>query len=392
MNDIDIYYESIKQVFEQINNWEKPKPPLLERIVDGILTFAVVLFITSLIPIIPILCVIIGGYLDLSLFTITFKNASIIDLIKIWGGLVVITLLFMALWIWINAKVDSIGKDPVRPPQILSPEQLTFIAVYESYKELKIFFVSHIEQHVDNSYKALRRVLPIHNSMYSEILIRRRELLTIDENYFMKTSSTGEFKYRWEDSQLSTQIRVASSFFNTFEKYAWFQLDSHTKSILQALISFTEKIPSRLIDKQDLPRVLSVLENYSKFIYAYLPEHNTYMDKTELNDLQTEGAQCLDMFTLQINELTTYTKKEPPNDIQHENVPSIWGKIKGKFYENVFFRFSIWFLLIMVLTSCAVIVINQQLSLSPDTMATVIIGTSVASAAALAGFLPVKPK
>jgi hypothetical protein len=67
-------------------------------------------------------------------------------------------------------------------------------------------------------------------------------------------------------------------------------------------------------------------------------------------------------------------------------------KVKVKFSENVFFRFLVWFIFILTLTSLAVVIINQRLPLSPDTMFTIIIGTSIASAAALAGFLPKKSK
>jgi hypothetical protein len=48
--------------------------------------------------------------------------------------------------------------------------------------------------------------------------------------------------------------------------------------------------------------------------------------------------------------------------------------------------------LISVLTTIAVFILNQFVRLSPDTMATIVIGSSIASAAVLAGFLPRTPK
>ena len=99
MNNIDMYYESIKQVYEQIKKWQRPKPPLGERVVDSVLIFAIVIFIASLIPVIPILYVIIGGKLNLSLYTISLSNASIIDFVKVWVGIALITLIFMVLMI-----------------------------------------------------------------------------------------------------------------------------------------------------------------------------------------------------------------------------------------------------------------------------------------------------
>ena len=389
MNNIDIYYESIKQVYEQIKKWQRPKPPLGERVVDSVLIFAIVIFIASLIPVIPILYVIIGGKLNLSLYTISLSNASIIDFVKVWVGIALITLIFMVLMILINNKVDAIEKEPVKPPQSLSPEQLTFIAVYESYKELKIFFVSHVEQHIDNSRKALSRVLPHPYDFDEKAFSERQEMIFRDDDVIIEQVGERRIVRSWRTANLIRQVEVASSFLNTFEKYAWFQLDTQTKSTLQALISFSEKMPHRLKDKQDLPRVLSVLENLSKFTYAYLPEHNTYMESTTLDELHSDGAKCLGKFAQEVNELTSYKREEQPKR-KHEIPPTIVDKVKGKFNENVFFRFSVWFLLIIALTSGAVALINQRVTLSPDTMVTIIITTSVASAAALAGFLPVK--
>lgn len=385
MNNIDIYYESIKQVFAQIKSWKKPQPPLLERIVDAVLVTAIFLFIPTVIPIYPAVFIYVGGIFGLSVFSFSLKNATILNFAVIWIASTVIFLALMLIMIWVNDKVDSMSKKESNPPQSLSPEQLTFIAVCESYKELKIFFVSHIEQHIEKSLKALKRALPYEQddeikitAKYDERLILKREM---------------EFRHHGDKSaDLVTQVDMASAFLTTFEQYAWFQLDSKTKSTLQAIISFSQKIPPRLKDKQDLPRVLSILENLSKFSYAYLPEHNTYMESTALGELHLEGEKCLSKFVQEVNELTSYSRPEKKIDSKHEVAPTLIDKVKAKFSENVFFRFLVWFIFILTLTSVAVVIINQRLPLSPDTMATVIIGTSIASAAALAGFLPKKSK
>src|SRR5215203_1696415 len=97
MNNIDIYYESIKQVFEQIENWKKPKPPLRERVVDAILGSAIFLFIVTLIPIVPAAFVFIGGIFDLHLFTIHLKGATILNFVIIWVASAAIFLAFMLI-------------------------------------------------------------------------------------------------------------------------------------------------------------------------------------------------------------------------------------------------------------------------------------------------------
>ena len=142
MNNIDIYYESIKQVFEQIQNWKEPKSPLRERIVDAILGTAVFLFIVTLIPILPAILVFVGGIFGWNLFTISLKNATLLNFLIMWIVSTGVFLAFMLIMLWVNNKVDAMSPEEASPPQSLSPEQLTFIAIYESYKELKIFLLA----------------------------------------------------------------------------------------------------------------------------------------------------------------------------------------------------------------------------------------------------------
>jgi hypothetical protein len=408
MQNVDIYYESIRQVYEQIINWPKRKPPLHERVIDATLGVVGVIFTLSVIPILPVLFVAIGSQVGLRIGSFSLTGATFGTFLIVWGIAFAGGLLLFILLLWINSRVDSRAEKPAGPPQTLSPEQLTFIAIYEAYKELKIFFVSHVEQHIRNSLKALRRALISDRSIrdyliyreYRERMLSERqmpELMPASLGDDAETLSSFEFT-PYEDGELSPsfprQVKIARSFLQTFEKYAWFQLDADTKATLQALISFSEKIPYRLKQKEDLPAVLSILENLSKFTYAYLPEHKTYMEPEALKKLQADGAECLHQFSMEINNLTPYSPPEKQKEAKTELSPTMLQRLRNIFYGNVFFRFTIWFVLILALTSGAVFIINQRMTLSPDTMATLVIGASVASAATLAAFLPrgSKPK
>jgi hypothetical protein len=403
MQNIDIYYESIRQVYEQILKWPERKQPLHEKIIDGIVGIVGFLFALSTIPIIPAIFVVIGSQVGLSWGAITMTGATLGTFLIVWGMAFVVGLLLFVLVLWVNSKIDSHAEKPIGPPQTLSPEQLTFIAIYKAYKELKVFFVSHVEQHVHSSYQALKRALASKRD-YREYVAYRE----LREREMIQRSRTEQIQLGDEEDEvevlfphdLSTdngkrlspsfprQVEIARAFLQTFEKYAWFQLDPDTKGTLQALISFSEKIPYRLKQKEDLPAVLSILENLSKFTYAYLPEHKTYMESAVLEKLQTEGTKCLHQFAKQVNDLTPYSRPERKKESQKELSPTIQEKIRNVFYGNLFFRFTVWFVLILALTTGAVSIINQRVILTPDTMATLVIGTSVASAAALAGFLP----
>lgn len=403
MQNIDIYYESIRQVYEQIVKWPERKQPLHEKIIDGIVGIIGVLFVLSTIPVLPILFIVVGSQVGLSLGAFSVTGATLETFLIVWGVAFVAGLSLFAFILWVNAKIDSLAKKPAGPPQTLSPEQLTFIAIYEAYKELKIFFVSHVEQHVHNSFTALRQALVSHRDyraymMYRElseresIQRRRATEMAIADNedeveLFLPLDPTTYNRKRLSPS-FPRQVEIARTFLRTFEKYAWFQLDSDTKATLQALISFSEKIPYRLKQKEDLPAVLSILENLSKFTYAYLPEHKTYMEPTVLERLQAEGAKCLHQFAKEVNDLTPYSPPEKQKESKRELSPTMLERLRSIFYGNVFFRFTVWFVLVLALTTGAVFIINQRATLSPDTMATLVIGTSVASAAVLAGFLP----
>jgi hypothetical protein len=398
MQNIDLYYESLKQVYDQIERWPEHERSFCERFVHSFVGITAVLFALSLIPIFPAILVFVGGQTGLVIGPIDLSVATLGRFILVWIVAAVVTGSILGLMVWILNKVDSAVKKPKGPPQTVSPEQLTFVAVYESYKELKIFFVSHIEQHVDNSLKALRKIVSptmLWRLSPSGLRIIEKDL-DVDfperEILYRGMYLREYYSFKRSASNFAMQVSVAESFLNTFEKYGWFQLDSGTKSILQALISFPAKVYYRLLEKEDLPIILSILENLSKFIYAYLPEHQTYMEREVLHKLQNDGRKALDSFVQRINDLAPYRpvvdKEEKP---RKPEIPSSGFRKKlSRFYtDNVFFRFTLWFIIILLLTSGIVYLVNQRLAqLDVNIMVSMIIGASATGAAALAAFTP----
>jgi hypothetical protein len=386
MHDIDIYYESIRQVYSQIMDSRKRKTPLRERVVDWLLGLSVIVFLLSLIPILPTIAVFVGSQLGLTWGWLSLKSASIGELVVVWITSAIVSALVLALVAWINSKVDALGEKQATPQQTLSPEQLTFIATYEAFKDLKVYFVSHIDQHVDNSISALTRLFPTarHRLEAQEIVINGR-LLPAEIEMMYLAENPGVM--RSGRTSLSKQAAVAEAFLKTFEKYAWLQIDPISKSTLQALISFPEKVIYRLRKREDLPSALSVLESLSKFSYAYLPEHKTYMDAAALERVQSEGAECLKRFVQQVNEMTQYSDPVDQKQTKAEARITWLEKMRRSDYAAVLLRFTIWFVLLLLLTSLAVYGLSRQFTLSSDTIVTLIIGTSVAGATALTGIL-----
>jgi hypothetical protein len=231
MQNIDLYYESLKQVYDQIESWPEHKPSFRERFVDWLVGISGVLFVLSLIPIFPAILVFVGSQTGLVIGPIDLSVATFGQFILVWIITTVVTGAIFGLMLWINDKVDSAVEEPKRPPQTLSPEQLTFVAVYESYKELKIFFVSHIEQHVNNSLKALRRMVSprmLRRASPSALHFTEEELDVGLHEHILRNVPYREMylreyrSLRKSTSSFAMQVSVAQSFLNIFEKYAWF--------------------------------------------------------------------------------------------------------------------------------------------------------------------------
>jgi hypothetical protein len=298
-------------------------------------------------------------------------------------------LLILLFNLWLDGKINppKEGADE-KAPQTLSSEQSSFISVYQAYIELKIFFVSHIDQHIVQALSSLKglRQAPVELDFRNELDfgslppdIRYREI----ERYRHVQGSNSRPLYR---STLTRQISVAREFLKTFEKYSWFHIDDLTKARLQALISFQKKIIIRLRKREDLPAVLGVLENLSKFLYAFLPEHQTNMNTDEINALHAEGVICLDAFVEDINKLIDYPPEQHQEKVNHSvERLNFKQKIQVLYFGNIFFRFIVWLFLLLAITTGLVYVANLKITnLDMNIMVSTIIVASVTGATALA--------
>jgi hypothetical protein len=319
MENVGIYFESIKQVYDQILDWENKRinrpEPFIKKLADFFIIFSISIFLLSIIPIIPSLFVFMGSRLSLIVLGFTLSQATIQTYASAWGMSLIVTFPLIFLSIWLDGIIKPKSKKE-KAPQTLSSEQIAFIFVYQAYKELKIFFVSHIDQHIE---KALISLRDLHNNEYErypedDFIKTWRH---IDEIQSIKIDDTAVAHYRTKSiinkPSLSHQIYIAQEFLKTFEKFSWFNIDILTKERLQAFISFQKKILDRLEKREDLPAALNVLENLSGFLYAFLPEHQTNMNPDELKALQTEGIKYLDTFVENTNKLIDYPSKQRTN-------------------------------------------------------------------------------
>jgi hypothetical protein len=402
MKNIDVYYESLRQVYEQISDWKPDKPRVIKQVIDWLIWISGVLFGISLVPILPFVLMLLRNQIPIIIGPIDTTTGSFSAFGAIWIVSLLATAFIFFPLLWLSSKVDEQKSDSREgPPQSLSPEQFTFISIYEAYKELKVYFISHIDQHIENSIQALRRILPTHQFILSdrefEIAYQTLKRMALynesdDHNYSeitYKVDISPEYLIRRYRSNFQQDISIARSFLRTFGKYPWLDIGVNATSTLQAFVALPSKLHPRLREGEELPKVLLILENLSSFLYAFLPEHETNLDQEKVNKLYTEGIECMHKFVSEVNELSQYTfEKEQPEEKEEIVHPSLWKRIPKYFLVKIFVRVTVWFLLLLVLTSGSVYLFNLYIPLTPDTMATVIIGSSVAGAAALAVFLP----
>ncbi|MCH7610561.1 MAG: hypothetical protein J4N76_01340 [Chloroflexi bacterium] len=398
MDKIDDHYKSLKRVYDSLEAWADRKPLLRQRILDGILTVAIVFFIVTVVPIMPILLMLFSNTIPLIIGPIDTTTGLIGSFGLIWLSLGLISAAVMLPLIWVNDKVDTRLAKLGKPPERLSPEQITFVKLYEAYDELRLFFVSYLDQHVENARLAVQSLISTNTIISRQAILAGQDLedtvrgLPIEEGDEVALQYTvrmhpslglGRFA-----GSLTPQISIALDFLRTFDRYSWFRLEPELRAILRAFTTLPRKIPQRLRDQEELPAVLSILENMAKFSYAFLPEHETHMSTTDLNVLQSEGEEVLSTFVSQIDELTEYApsrKLEAKDEIQR---PNILHRTAGMYVSYIFVRFTVWFLMILVLTTSVLLIINNSVAISADTFAIIVIPTSVLGAIGLARITP----
>ena len=139
MQNIEIYYESIKQVYNKIKEWENRPKSFRQRLIILLIGIAVVVTVLSIIPIIPSVLVFAGTQLGWHIGTFDFGQSTIWTYALAWLVSTISSVLLLIGMIWLEDKINPIEAIEKREaPQTLSAEQLTFIFVYGAYKELKV--------------------------------------------------------------------------------------------------------------------------------------------------------------------------------------------------------------------------------------------------------------
>ena len=101
-DEIKTYYESIRQIYDDIRSWKPPKAPWYERIADGFLIFFVFIFALSLIPILPVAFLTASSYLQIHIVGFQLYPATVSLFLIFWGLGLLASILLLALFAFIN--------------------------------------------------------------------------------------------------------------------------------------------------------------------------------------------------------------------------------------------------------------------------------------------------
>ncbi|TLN12114.1 hypothetical protein FDZ71_08930 [bacterium] len=382
MSDIDIYYKSIRRLYDDeakqldAEATARAKPRASEWAQNA----SIGLVVLCVIPVVPfaLLWALVKLSVSVRSVPLAFTPWSFL---LFWVLCLGVSALLLAFVSWIDGRLDRDNRDSVAKRKFsLSAEQQSFLFAYEAYEELRTFFVSHIDVHVDECLDALSRLLP-------DTLLGPRPWQVAVPDIEMWYATPWSARYR--ASSFEDQVRVARGFLRTFDRSSLLGVDDDTRQTLQAIVEFPSKVRDRLNRREDLPAVLKVLENLVHFMFAFLPEHETHLTKVELESLRADGRDRLARFVAEVGSMTAFKDEESVGDANEERTTKNWrAKIGESGYIGIVGRFAAWFVAVFALTSAAVYLAHFRLSLTPDAMATLVIGTSVAGAATLTAVLP----
>lgn len=395
MEEIEQYFIDIKSVYDNITSWKKPKKKIHQRCVSILMIFGFVFLIFSILPIVPLGLfglIYVGNIEQLHVLNPFRFEVSAKTFFELWGICVVAAFPFAYCCTKLDDKVNVPSK--AKPEYSVSAEQLSFIAVYYSYKEVKAYSVSYQDDHIDNALAVLKSAFVNHAvvSDFADIGTVRLEStgddITISTRKYPQTkipTNFSLFTHYTGYPGVGRIAAVANEFDLTLAKYPWFNFDPVTVQQVRSFTNVPAKLLNRLAQRQDLTDVLKILESMSKCLYAFLPEHTTHKNEQQLNELRDAGRQHFQLYIESMQRLSEVSIPEPK---PAEKLPSAFQKLRvwmrALYQKSLAVRFVAWFILVFALTSCAIYVFSFSFKITGDTMALLVIGTSITAAAVLA--------
>lgn len=382
MEHIDEYYRSLKKIYDYLVDWKEP--PTLRGRISGLfmwLALASGLFLLfTLIPVLPIMLSIALPRLGKGLNPTTLLGIYLDPSMQYW----LLCLIGSVTGVTMPAVIyNRVKPPPSKPEYSLSPDQVSFVLLYTAFEELRLYLIDNLTEHVDKATRAVERLLrwPLYAYRRLRREARIRGPYISAQDLPPDILIPEETPYPLPTPAMANQVQITSSFLQTYERYHWFRMEEQTVATLQALTSFRSKIYTRLVAKQDLPRIKILLEHLARWVYSYLPELEASRTPQQLQALRQAGDRELTHFTEEMDSLTEYEFPAEPVR-EPTRTPSILRRIMMS--ESSLARFLVCFVVILILTSALSFVAVQVFGVQRQAAVTMTISTSVVGAATLA--------
>jgi hypothetical protein len=314
---LEEYFQSIKEPFRETCAG-------LEQDSKGVNGTVIILFIFSLIPLIPfVVSKLVWRYFAptvISIRTIRFHAASF------WFWWVALFIISLAVLI---SAVKLSGVSAEEKKKRLSPPQMRFANCYAVVDEIRKYKTNKLGRHIDEAIVCLDRVA---SSLFP------RSTLPIDR-----------YPDQWHreiqvSQQQGAEIEIALN-----RPPKWYRLRPEAEAILKAIWDFTPKLRDRLKDRKDLPEIETTLTYLAAYQFLEIPELSG--SKSEMRF--EEGMQSLLSFAALITALPPYrSEKLKPTPKQKLSLKffSALSKITAPFsHENSVVAFFSWLVLLFLL-------------------------------------------
>jgi hypothetical protein len=153
-------------------------------------------------------------------------------------------------------------------------------------------------------------------------------------------------------------------------------------SDLVALSTTMNKIRARLAERDRISDASGILRTFADAVFAFLPEHDVRLDSGALQILHDRGK-------LAVQEVIRWSSAEPIPPTPEHVTPqqSRWrvdrmGEVLAA--TPLFVRLVLWTLVVVVLVGLVTFGLGRLMPLSSETIATIIVPTSIGAAVVLA--------
>jgi hypothetical protein len=376
-DEIELYSRAISGLRSKLETWEQAtaQRSFGRRIISTLFAIFLVLFTFSVVPLLPlaITALLPAGFLG----PIPFGGFQLSALLAAWAGF---GILFGLLSIVFNHLDSSKPRDQSAPGS-LTPQQLTFLNAYEASSELDIYLVSNVDDHLVNAQRLVR------------MLFRNPRMRRFGPDLALIEGPDGTIHAHFDESQvrrvgpdLPSRIGLLQRVLDESTREGWLRLEASSLGRVHALVGLPTRLLPRLELRQDLPEVRDALRALSEFSFAFLPDRQQG-ERSAIEEQHRAGLVSLDRLG---SILAAMPSVDPPARQTHvaeteTHLSQLAAWMKG---PSASARFVRWCSILLPITVLITIILGIFVPLQGETIAYIVVPTTVLGAATLTAVRP----